>query len=1326
MTTPVLAESADYTGNVGITNGTTFTKDGIHFESQSSALSALNSLSKSLNFNYELNYTGDIPDIKSINGISVNITSGNRWNLIVNGNIVNTSPAGYECKKDDNIIFAYGPDGTDENNPVRFVNITVSDVRNYFKYEGDVELIQGTFSKDGIHFESNTSAFGALEILSIQESFPYTVTYSEWGAFIDPINGIGYNSDTGEYWNFLVNNNHMMTGASDYEANTGDTIVFAYGADGTDEINATALIKINVTNVEKFEGFEGSVQLTKGSIALVPDSEHPASNISALAALDAASKEGDFEYQVSYGGWGYQLDTIGNTGDSSQWIFLVNGQTARTGIQNYICKDGDKLSFYTGVWEEVTPGNWQPQSISESECIVNISVSVLPFKTWEGTVSLSDSGFEYHPLNNISNTYTVLENTDLGALKKASEQGFFSLNVSDSWYQDYGTFSLDGIADINSSAEQNNYWLIYINGEPVSSGLGGNKVVKDDVIKFCYGLCNYPEMVTPDTADKMVTIKVGSVIPGIDDPEKPQTGDGPSTANLKWTTTLPESPDTKPLIYNGKIYVSTWPDMDFGDGDEMYLYCLDADTGNEVWKNTLEDGYGSVAGAAIGGGNILVRGTNGKLYAVNLTSGTTEWIRTIDENPTPWSEVNSAPLVYKDRIFVTGQKSGILSIFDLKGNIQYSMNTGNSTYFSSPLGDGDNVYFACGGSKKLSCIDIYSYAWKWNVTVDDFIRSSPVLDDSNIYFTTKSGIYCINKDTGASLWNIAASPGSGTPAISGGSLFVGETDGLHCYDTSNGVENWHYESGSISGSPAVSDKTVYFATSEKAGKVIALDISTQNVIWSYTQTAPDDGNWASFYSSSPAIYNNRLYIGGEYYNKVYCFGAGDTVINNPDTGGKDSSDSSPSTSSVTYKSTLIGKGTLNVTAISGSEYLVKENTALGILIKSGYSYTVTDSAFEEYGSLFIDSIKGKKTTGTTGWMYQVNGISPGTGPNNYELKEGDEVLWYWSESMTDKPEDSYDKIGLKAAFSKSQTTDSKQQNENSGLGDESTESPGSTYSYNIGLPDSADLSLQESRTYLSLSLDAALNEGYNVKKDKNTISFSYGETTMEIKLEDYKEKDGQLFGPVESITLQTGQLESNNKNLGSFSVNINADLYAVPVDAKLTTLVYDDVSEDKLREFNYLLAGENQEIASVGAFVDVQKKNLEDGIDIGTSAIIFTVDKIWMQNKENADLIKIIHIKDNGETEILKTEFIGEDESGRYRFKAVSPDGLSGFALVWVKEVDENSISDKKGTYNKIADKIPEEIKTEKTNSSGISPLVLISVIIIVAGILFYTTKNRR
>ena len=112
--------------------------------------------------------------------------------------------------------------------------------------------------------------------------------------------------------------------------------------------------------------------------------------------------------------------------------------------------------------------------------------------------------------------------------------------------------------------------------------------------------------------------------------------------------------------------------------------------------------------------------------------------------------------------------------------------------------------------------------------------------------------------------------------------------------------------------------------------------------------------------------------------------------------------------------TLINGTTFDKTAHnSGVSYEINRTTALGALDAAAeegvFNYTMNDEWYEQYGSLFVDSIADIPSEGWDGWMYWVNypeDLAPMVGADQFVLEDGDVVTWYWSSSMDMTPADS--------------------------------------------------------------------------------------------------------------------------------------------------------------------------------------------------------------------------------------------------------------------------------------------------------------------------------
>ena len=102
--------------------------------------------------------------------------------------------------------------------------------------------------------------------------------------------------------------------------------------------------------------------------------------------------------------------------------------------------------------------------------------------------------------------------------------------------------------------------------------------------------------------------------------------DGPQNNTTLWVSETAEYADGAPAVHNGKVFVPTWPDMDFADNDPMGLVCYDVTNGTELWTNELGGAsVGSVSGVAVADGRVYLGGTDGQLYCIDEETGVTPW-----------------------------------------------------------------------------------------------------------------------------------------------------------------------------------------------------------------------------------------------------------------------------------------------------------------------------------------------------------------------------------------------------------------------------------------------------------------------------------------------------------------------------------------------------------------------------------------------------------------------------------------------------------------------------------------------------------------------------
>lgn len=120
----------------------------------------------------------------------------------------------------------------------------------------------------------------------------------------------------------------------------------------------------------------------------------------------------------------------------------------------------------------------------------------------------------------------------------------------------------------------------------------------------------------------------------------------------------------------------------------------------------------------------------------------------------------------------------------------------------------------------------------------------------------------------------AHAPIRSSPAVVDGVLYVGDSAGIfHALDAETGEPKWRYDANSgITSSPAVIGGDVAFTTRDH--RLITLDRTTGKLHWQIdlgTDLGPD--NYWDFYTSSPILFDGRLYVGSGH-GEVLCVSPG--------------------------------------------------------------------------------------------------------------------------------------------------------------------------------------------------------------------------------------------------------------------------------------------------------------------------------------------------------------------------------------------------------------------------------------------------------------------
>lgn len=362
----------------------------------------------------------------------------------------------------------------------------------------------------------------------------------------------------------------------------------------------------------------------------------------------------------------------------------------------------------------------------------------------------------------------------------------------------------------------------------------------------------------------------------------------------------------------------------------------------------------------------------------------------------------------------------------------------------------------------------------------------------------------------------------------------------------------------------------------------------------------------------------------------------------------------------TYQDVVLPAGNFTVTAAnSGTTYTVNRRTALGALDASGASYTVDDGWYDQYGTLYITAINGRTNTGASGWMYQVNGVSPSVGANVKTVQNGDRVVFYWSESMSSTPATSDNAIWLKVVYgSGSDSGDA-----GTATDEAAAFGPATAATIPVGLPEGVTTAAVGGKTRISVHLNTA-HDGERVTVKGDRIIIERPGLILTVLTGDITERDGIATGFIRSVTARLTPKSGTISGVGEVGGTLDLSLNGIPALGDITATYTPDLSAEEQSGLFALCAVQGAVVTCTACVMNVGMTGLVNGEDIASATVRMTISPAWVEAHGGAGAVRIVHIADDGTVEILETGMVGIDEKGNLIFEGISPNGLSTFALV--------------------------------------------------------------
>lgn len=357
--------------------------------------------------------------------------------------------------------------------------------------------------------------------------------------------------------------------------------------------------------------------------------------------------------------------------------------------------------------------------------------------------------------------------------------------------------------------------------------------------------------------------------------------------NVVWKVSMPGFSGSTPIVWRDRVFLNV------ADGDNLFLWCIDKNKGEVLWKQPLGAGnvkmrkqnMSSPSPVTEGRAVYVMTGT-GMLKAFDF-AGKELWSRDIQkeygEFGLNWGYASS-PLLHEDSLYVqvlhgmkTDAPSYVMRIDKKNGKTLWKVDRPTNAIRESPdsyttpalLRYGKTIEIVITGGDCVTGHDPANGKELWranglNPDNNPFYRivASPIVHSEVIYVPTRVKPLLALRAGGRGditsshvLWSTVNGPDVPTPVTDGKYFYVINDRGIvWCLDAKTGAEVYaqqRIKPGTYSGSPVLADGKIYITNEDGLTSVIAagpkFEVLAENALNDYTL-------------SSPAISDGRIYI----------------------------------------------------------------------------------------------------------------------------------------------------------------------------------------------------------------------------------------------------------------------------------------------------------------------------------------------------------------------------------------------------------------------------------------------------------------------------------
>lgn len=298
-----------------------------------------------------------------------------------------------------------------------------------------------------------------------------------WGWYLNSVTSpvdagrkLGYDSQTGAYWQLFINGTAASVGAGGYTLEAGDSVVWCYSKYG--DPAPTDQLSVSCTVIG--QDASGAQQTWAQPTTSLVEEGATAADLS-----EQVFKQAGIGADVQTGSYGWFLNSLTspfnknvtlstvrvNESTWKSWQFFVNGKLANVGAGNYTLEAGDKVSWVYG-----SDGTLPGQAKASLQIIgVDSGGNV---QTWAPAADYT-----------MVDTATVADATEL-AFKQSGISADYGTGTW-GWFLNSITSPFDG-RTLAWDSTTGAYWKLFIDGKPSDLGAGSVKLKDAKSIAWVY------------------------------------------------------------------------------------------------------------------------------------------------------------------------------------------------------------------------------------------------------------------------------------------------------------------------------------------------------------------------------------------------------------------------------------------------------------------------------------------------------------------------------------------------------------------------------------------------------------------------------------------------------------------------------------------------------------------------------------------------------------------------------------------------------------------------------------------------------------------------